>query len=143
MKIPIKRTGSQGRSIFLIFWNVQSMFYLKHKPHFGLSLALNWCTTLKKIAICAPRPVCPPKNFISTDIEHWKCPLVKENQEIKYKLKVFNVIVYSSGSQPLLRRPHTLPEVLSSTSQKVKICLILFLKSQIRFRNFRNSFWIY
>ena len=54
MKITIKRAGGHGRSIFLFFWNLWSVFYLIHKPQLWQSLALNWCKFWKEIAFCAP-----------------------------------------------------------------------------------------
>ena len=33
---------------------INSVFYQMHKPHFCLSFARNWCTNLKKIALCGP-----------------------------------------------------------------------------------------
>ena len=52
MKIKIKRAGCHGQSIFLIFWNLWSVFDLTHKPQCWQSLALNWCTFWKEIALC-------------------------------------------------------------------------------------------
>ena len=34
MKITIKRASGHWRSIFLVFWNLWSVFYLMHKPQF-------------------------------------------------------------------------------------------------------------
>ena len=52
MKSTIKRAGGHGQSIFLVFWNLWSVFYLTHKPQFLQSLALNWCTIWNEIALC-------------------------------------------------------------------------------------------
>ena len=56
LKISIKRAGSLRWSIFFILRNQHNVLKLTHKPQFWLSLALNWCKTLKEIALCAPFP---------------------------------------------------------------------------------------
>ena len=45
-----------------LFFSKSRKFYPTHKPQFWWSLPLNWCTTWKEMALCAPPP--PPfQNF--------------------------------------------------------------------------------
>jgi hypothetical protein len=68
--MPIKRAGSDGRSIFLTFWNLQKVVYFVNKPQYWLTLALKLCSKSKEKAHCGDPIVI--SNYAESSATHVK-----------------------------------------------------------------------